>query len=337
MYLGIDLGTSEVKALVIDENHEVIASHSAPLSIQRPHPHWSEQAPELWWEATEYLMATLREKCAQHWPAIKAIGLSGQMHGAVLLDAEGKAIRPAILWNDSRTSQETEYLNSVVGRGVLSARTANIAFAGFTAPKLLWMKKNEPELFRRIARVMLPKDYLVYRMTGVHATDFSDASGTLLLDVKNKCWHPDMLALCGISENQMPALYPSYAPVGTLRPDAARALGLAGNTVVCAGAGDNAAAAVGTGAVGDGGCNISLGTSGTIFISSSAFRADPHNALHAFAHADGGWHLMGCMLSAAGCNQWWMEKILGAADYGGEQEKIDCGRLGCNDVFFCPT
>lgn len=334
LYIGVDLGTSACKFLLVDDQGRVLNTVSKTYPLSLPRPGWSEQAPEDWWAAClAGIPELLHGFCAGE---VAAIGVGGQMHGLVALDAQDAVIRPAILWNDSRTSQETEYLNSVVGRGVLSERTANIAFAGFTAPKLLWMQKNEPELFRRIAKIMLPKDYLVYHMTGVHATDFSDASGTLLLNVQHRRWHPDMLALCGINESQMPALYPSYAPVGTLRPDAARALGLAGNTVVCAGAGDNAAAAVGTGAVGDGGCNISLGTSGTIFISSSAFRADPHNALHAFAHADGGWHLMGCMLSAAGCNQWWMEKILGAADYGGEQEKIDCGRLGCNDVFFLP-
>ncbi len=164
MYLGIDLGTSEVKALVIDENHEVIASHSAPLSIQRPHPHWSEQAPELWWEATEYLMATLREKCAQHWPAIKAIGLSGQMHGAVLLDAEGEAIRPAILWNDTRCAAECAELEAMAPE--LHQVAGNLAMPGFTAPKLLWVRRHEPEHFQRTATVLLPKDYLRYRMTG---------------------------------------------------------------------------------------------------------------------------------------------------------------------------
>ena len=211
LYIGVDLGTSACKFLLVDEQGRVLNTVSKTYPLSLPRPGWSEQAPEDWWAAClSGIPELLHGFCAGE---VAAIGVGGQMHGLVALDSRDNALRPAILWNDSRTSQETEYLNSVVGRGVLSARTANIAFAGFTAPKLLWMKKNEPELFRRIARVMLPKDYLVYRMTGVHATDFSDASGTLLLDVKNKCWHPDMLALCGISENQMPALYPSYAPV----------------------------------------------------------------------------------------------------------------------------
>ena len=231
-------------------------------------------------------------------------GVGGQMHGLVALDETDAVLRPAILWNDGRTAGETAFLNEDVGRQTLSARTGNIAFAGFTAPKLLWMRNHEPDLFARIAKIMLPKDYLVYKLTGVHATDYSDASGMLLLDVQNKRWSREMLDVCGISEAQMPRLYESFAPVGTLLPEAAGALGLPQSVVVCAGAGDNAAAAVGTGTVGDGHCNISLGTSGTIFISSGKFGVDATNGLHAFAHADGGWHLMGCMLSAASCNKW---------------------------------
>lgn len=204
MYLGIDLGTSEVKALVIDENHEVIASHSAPLSIQRPHPHWSEQAPELWWEATEYLMSTLREKCAQHWPAIKAIGLSGQMHGAVLLDAEGQAIRPAILWNDTRCAAECAELEAMAPE--LHQVAGNLAMPGFTAPKLLWVRRHEPQHFQRTATVLLPKDYLRYRMTGKKVSDMSDAAGTLWLDVAKRDWSDALLDKCGLSRSQMPTL-----------------------------------------------------------------------------------------------------------------------------------
>lgn len=227
----------------------------------------------------------------------------------LLVDENGEVLRRAILWNDGRTADEVDYLNGTVGKETLSSRTANIAFAGFTAPKLLWMRKHEPELFVRIAKIMLPKDYLVYKLTGVHATDCSDASGMLLLDVKNRCWSAEMLAECGLSQHQLPRLFESWQPVGTLLPSIAAQLGLPENVTVCAGAGDNAAAAVGTGTVGDGRCNISLGTSGTIFISSSKFGVDPNNALHAFAHADGGWHLMGCMLSAASCNSWWQNSI----------------------------
>jgi xylulokinase len=245
-------------------------------------------------------------------------------------------IRPAILWNDGRTSAEVDYLNDVIGRKRLSELTANIAFAGFTAPKILWMKKNEIENFRRISKIMLPKDYINYMLTGVHCCDYSDASGMLLLDVKNRCWSEEMLEICGIRKDQMPALYESFEVVGTLKGDVARELGLPQSVKVVAGAGDNAAAAVGTGTVGEGRCNISLGTSGTVFISSDNFSVDPNNALHAFAHADGGFHLMGCMLSAASCNKWFCGDILGRNDYSELQQDIREENLGRNHVFFLP-
>ncbi|HCU1159027.1 TPA: xylulokinase [Klebsiella pneumoniae] len=238
MYLGIDLGTSEVKALVIDENHEVIASHSAPLSIQRPHPHWSEQAPELWWEATEYLMATLREKCAQHWPAIKAIGLSGQMHGAVLLDAEGKAIRPAILWNDTRCAAECAELEAMAPE--LHQVAGNLAMPGFTAPKLLWVRRHEPQHFQRTATVLLPKDYLRYRMTGKKVSDMSDAAGTLWLDVAKRDWSDALLDKCGLSRSQMPKLVEGCEVSATLDPQVAARWGLNASVMVAGGGGDKA-------------------------------------------------------------------------------------------------
>ena len=258
------------------------------------------------------------------------------MHGLVALDEADNVIRPAILWNDGRTSKEVDYLNNVVGKDKLSSLTANIAFAGFTAPKLLWMRENEPENFRKIAKIMLPKDYLTYKLTGVHACDYSDASGMLLLDVQHKRWSKEMLEICGVSESQMPQLFESFAVVGTLTKEAAQTLGLPETVKVVAGAGDNAAAAVGTGTVGAGGCNISLGTSGTIFISSDKFGVDPNNALHAFAHADGGYHLMGCMLSAASCNKWLCEEILKTSDFAGEQADITDEKLGENHVYFLP-
>ena len=245
-------------------------------------------------------------------------------------------IRPAILWNDGRTGEEVDYLNGVVGKERLSELTANIAFAGFTAPKLLWMRRHEPENFARIRKIMLPKDYVNYMLTGVHCCDYSDASGMLLLDVKNKRWSAEMLEICGLREEQMPRLFESYEVVGRVRPELAASLGLPAGVKVVAGAGDNAAAAVGTGVVGEGGCNISLGTSGTVFISSESFGVDPNNALHAFAHADGGYHLMGCMLSAASCNKWLCDEVLKTTDYAGEQKDITDDRLGRNHVFFLP-
>ena len=222
----------------------------------------------------------------------------------------------------------------MIGKEKLSEYTANIAFAGFTAPKIVWMKEKEPENFAKIVKIMLPKDYLAYRLSGVHCTDYSDASGMLLLDVKNRCWSKEMMEICGITEAQLPKLFESYEVVGTVKEDLAKELGLPEEVRVIAGAGDNAAAAVGTGTVGDGMCNISLGTSGTIFISSRSFGVDDNNALHSFDHADGYYHLMGCMLSAASCNKWWMDEILKTAEYSKEQEAIR--KLGENQVFYLP-
>ena len=332
LYIGVDLGTSAVKLLLMDEKGEIkkIVSKEYPLSF--PHPGWSEQNPEDWYEKSVEGIRELTAECEK--TRIGGISFGGQMHGLVVLDEEDKVIRPAILWNDGRTGKETDYLNEVIGKEKLSAYTANIAFAGFTAPKILWMKENEPENFAKIRKIMLPKDYLAYRLSGTFCSDMSDASGMLLLDVKNRCWSKEMMAICGVTEAQLPKLYESYEVVGTLTDEAADALGLPASVKVIAGAGDNAAAAVGTGTVGDGMCNISLGTSGTIFISSRTFGVDANNALHSFAHADGSYHLMGCMLSAASCNKWWMEEILHTKEYAEEQENIT--KLGENHVFYLP-
>ena len=332
LYIGVDLGTSAVKLLLMDEmgTIEKIVSKEYPLYF--PKPGWSEQNPEDWMAQTLEGIKELTSGCEKD--QVAGIGFGGQMHGLVALDQEDRVIRPAILWNDGRTGEETDYLNQVIGKERLSGCTANIAFAGFTAPKILWMKKHEPENFARICRIMLPKDYIAYKLSGSFCTDVSDASGMLLLDVKNRCWSKEMLEICGIREEQLPKLYESSQAVGTLRPELAEELGLPETVKIIAGAGDNAAAAVGTGTVGEGMCNISLGTSGTIFISSREFRVDDNNALHAFAHADGHYHLMGCMLSAASCNKWWSEEILKTADFAGEQADIE--KLGENRVFYLP-
>lgn len=332
LYIGVDLGTSAVKLLLMDETGAIknIVSKEYPLSF--PHPSWSEQNPEDWYEKT---MEGLKELVADfEKDKIAGISFGGQMHGLVTLDEKDQVIRPAILWNDSRSTKETNYFNEVVGKETLSNYTANIAFTGFTAPKILWMKENEPEKFAKIKKIMLPKDYLAYRLSGAFCSDYSDASGMLLLDVEHKCWSKEMMELCGITEEQLPTLYESYDVVGTLKEEVAKELGLPATVKVIAGAGDNAAAAIGTGTVGEGNCNISLGTSGTIFISSKQFKVDPHNALHSFAHADGHYHLMGCMLSAASCNKWWMEEILKTTDFDKEQEGIVT--LGENQVFYLP-
>ena len=333
-YIGVDLGTSAVKLLLMEGNGKIcnIVSNEYPLSF--PHPGWSEQKPEDWWDA----VVDGVKKLTDGFDASQVAGISfgGQMHGLVILDKDDNVIRPAILWNDGRTTKEVDYLNNTIGRDKLSQYTANIAFAGFTAPKILWVKENEPENFAKIAKIMLPKDYIAYKMTGVHSCDYSDASGMILLDVKNKCWSKEMLEICDVREEQLPTLFESYEVTGTLTGEAAAALGLTTACKVAAGAGDNAAAAVGTGTVGDGGCNISLGTSGTIFITSKEFGVDRFNALHSFDHADGNYHLMGCMLSAASCNKWWMDEIIGTKDYGREQEPITDEKLGRNNVFYLP-
>ena len=333
-YIGIDLGTSAVKLLLVDENGGICNEVTREYPLEFPQPGWSQQAPEDWKKAVlEGIPALLSGFDAGQ---VAGIGCGGQMHGLVVLDDRDRVIRPAILWNDGRTAAEVDYLNNEVGKEKLSSLTANIAFAGFTAPKLLWMRKNEPEHFAKIAKIMLPKDYINYVLTGVHCCDYSDASGMLLLDVEHKGWSAEMLDICGVKPEQMPRLFESYEVVGTVRPELARSLGLSDHVQVVAGAGDNAAAAVGTGVVGEGGCNISLGTSGTLFISSERFGVDPNNALHAFAHADGGWHLMGCMLSAASCNKWLCDDILKTTDYAAEQKDITAEKLGRNHVYFLP-
>ena len=332
--IGIDLGTSAVKLLLADEKGKICHTVTKEYPLLFPRTGWSEQHPEDWWSAVQSGICELL--CGFDASAVAGIGCCGQMHGLVVLDAEDRVIRPAILWNDGRTAEETAWLNSVVGKEKLSALTANIAFAGFTAPKLLWLQKNEPENFARIAKIMLPKDYVNYMLTGVHACDYSDASGMLLLDVEHKRWSEEMLDICGVKREQMPQLFESYEVIGTLRGEIAQQLGLPESVRVVAGAGDNAGAAVGTGVVGEGGCNLSLGTSGTLFISSEHFGKDPNNALHAFAHADGGWHLMGCMLSAASCNKWLCDEVLKTKDYAAEQVDITQDKLGRNHVFFLP-
>ena len=332
LYIGVDLGTSAVKLLLMDENGKILNITSKEYPLSFPNPGWSEQNPADWWEKS---VEGIKELIADYDKSqIAGISFGGQMHGLVILDENDNVIRPALLWNDGRTFAETDYLNNVIGKEKLSEYTANIAFTGFTAPKILWIKNNEPENFAKINKIMLPKDYLAYRLTKNHCTDASDASGMLLYDVKNRCWSEEMMNICGVTKEQLATVYESYESVGTLTKEAAELLGLSENVIVAAGAGDNAAAAVGTGTVGEGSCNISLGTSGTIFISSKNFGVDENNALHSFAHADGSYHLMGCMLSAASCNKWWMDEIIGTKDYPSEQKDIT--KLGENNVYFLP-
>ena len=336
-YIGIDLGTSGLKGILVAENGAIVRQASASYGVSYPRQGWTEQNPSDWIVALDDVMERLLCDDAQsdtnditnnengtlnNAKCVKGISFGGQMHGLVALDGRGEVIRPCILWNDGRTEKQTAYLNETVGKQILSDCTGNIAFAGFTAPKLLWLKQNEPQNFEKIAKIMLPKDYLAYYLSGVAATDYSDASGTLLLDVEHKCWSQKMANVCGISLQILPELHESYDVVGRIKPQIAHRYGINDDVNVIIGAGDNAAAAVGTGAVNDGDCNVSLGTSGTIFICQDKFAVDDNNALHSFAHANGKWHLMGCILSAASCRKWWLEDILGTDDYVADEQRI---------------
>lgn len=335
-FIGIDLGTSAVKLLLTDENGAICGTVSKAYPCLFPHAGWSEQEPEVWYDETVKGVRELLQSAGIAAEDVAALSFGGQMHGLVLLDENDQVIRPAILWNDSRTTAENDYLNTEIGTKRLIELTGNISYTGFTASKILWVEKNEPENFAKIKRIMLPKDYLAYRMTGVCSTDPSDASGMLLFDVKNRKWSDEMLSICHVKEEMLPRIFESYEVTGTLRPEVAEALGLSTGTKVVAGAGDNAASAIGTGTVGNGACNLSLGTSGTLFIASDTFRTDEFASLHAFAHANGKYHLMGCMLSAASANKWWMDEIIGTTDYAGEQAKIREEKLGENHTYFLP-
>ena len=334
LYIGVVLGTSAVKLLLMEGSGKICKIVSKEYPLYFPNPGWSEQKPEDWWTQVIAGIKELTSECDKS--QVAGISFGGQMHGLVILDENDNVIRPAILWNDGRTQKETDYLNKEIGTDKLAKYTANIAFAGFTAPKILWVKANEPNNFAKIKKIMLPKDYIAYKLSGTFCTDVSDASGMLLLDVKNRKWSPEMLEICGITEAQLPKIFESYETVGTLKADIAAELGFSTSVKIVAGAGDNAAAAVGTGTVGDGMCNISLGTSGTVFISSKNFSENDNNAIHFFDHADGTYHLMGCMLSAASCNKWFMDEIIKTKDYAGEQKGITEDMLGNNKVYFLP-
>ena len=333
-YIGADLGTSSLKLLLCDKNGKIYNSVTESYDVSYPRPSWSEQDPKDWWNAFVDGVKKLIKSFNSN--DVVGIAVAGQMHGLVVLDEDDNVIRPAILWNDGRTQKETEYLNTVIGEKYLVDLVANIAFAGFTAPKLLWLKNNERESFDKIEKIMLPKDYINYRLTGVHACDYSDASGMLLLNVENKCWAQEMLDICGVTAKQMPRLFESYEKIGEILPGVATELGLPSGIAVAAGAGDNAGAAIGTATVGDMCSNISLGTSGTVFISCKDFIETDNHAIHSFCHADGGYHFLGCILSAASCNKWFCDDILKVVDYDSLQSDITDDMLGKNTVYFLP-
>ena len=319
-YIGIDLGTSACKGILADGEGTILAEHSVSYAVSTPRTNWSEQNPEDWYHATQEILKVLSRGREEE---IAGVGIAGQMHGLVMLDENDEVIRPAILWNDGRSAKETAYLNSL---GKLPALTGNMAFPGFTAPKILWVKENEPENFAKAKKICLPKDYLAYKLTGVFSSDYSDAAGMLLLDVQHKCWSQEMCDICGITMDMLPKLYESYEATGKLCPE----FGLP-NATLCAGAGDNAGAAIGTATLRDGDCSISLGTSGTIFLPCDEFNTACGTALHNFAHANGKFHLMGCILSAASCNKWWIKDILDT-NYGDPAQP----KYGQTGVYFLP-
>lgn len=303
MYLGLDIGTSSVKGVLIGANQKIIASASSPLGVSRPHPGWSEQNPQHWWQACNSVMKTLARAKPKAIAAIEGIGLSGQQHGATLLDAADKVLRPAILWNDARSFEECREIERLEPRS--RAISGNIAMAGFTAPKLVWVRKHEPRLFDKVAKVLLPKDYVRLRMTGEHASDMSDSAGTLWLDVAKRQWSDELLTASGMDRGQMPRLYEGSEVTGRLTPAVAKAWGMPKRPVVAGGGGDNAASACGIGAVIPGSAFVSLGTSGVLFVSNDRFRPNTGSAVHAFCHAvPGTWHQMGVVLSAAASLEW---------------------------------
>lgn len=329
-YIGVDLGTSSIKLTLIDSLGNILNEVSKEYPLYQKGL-YSEQNPEDWWEAFTFCFDKLLEQ--QDRDCLEGLSFSGQMHGLVLLDKNDRIIRPCILWNDGRSEEETKYLNEVVGKDKLSEWTGNIAYAGFTAPKLLWVKNHEKELFQNIDKIMLPKDYIAYRLTGVFATDYSDASGTLYLDVKNKKWSENMLQILGISEVNLPKLFESTDVIGQVKEEFAYKHKVPEFKVVI-GAGDNAASAVGMGVIKDGEINISLGTSGTIFIPTDDFVLPKENGLHSFANTTGKYHLMGCILTAASARKWWLENILETKDYSGSDKETE--NVNTDNLYFLP-
>jgi xylulokinase len=312
MYLGIDLGTSEVKAVLLNDRHQVLGTQHAPLPISRPHPGWSEQDPQHWWDATCQAVRALRAAQGAALAAVRAVGLSGQMHGAVLLDGQHRVLRPAMLWNDTRSASQCAQMTQRMPS--LPEIAGNLAMPGFTAPKLAWVEQHEPAVFAQVRKVLLPKDYLRWRMTGAFVSEMSDAAGTLWLDVARRDWSDELLALTGLTRAHMPALVEGSAVSASLSAEVARDWGLPGPVPVAGGGGDNAASAVGIGAVRAGEGFLSLGTSGVLFVVTDRFRPNPASAVHAFCHAvPGRWHQMSVMLSAASSLRW-VTQLVGAAD-----------------------
>lgn len=344
LLIGLDIGTSSTKGVLVDGAGRVVARAEAEYPLAMPQPGWTEQQPENWWQAT---LAVLAELAGPADDAIVGVGLTGQMHGAVFLDAAGEVIRPAILWNDQRTGAACEQIESVVGQQRLRRITGNPALTGFQAPKILWLRDNEPQHYARLAHVLLPKDYIRYRLSGMFATDVSDAAGTLLLDLETRDWSDDILQALEIPRSWLPAVHDSPNVCARIAANAARLTGLETDTPIVAGAGDNAAAAVGNGIVRSGQALVSLGTSGVVFAPSDSATPDTSGELHCFCHAvPGSYHLMGVSLSAGGSLQWFADQVLQAdpphvdrsAGNRFDQLVAAAGEMpaGADDLYFLP-
>lgn len=331
-FLGIDVSTTATKALLIDSSGKVIAVHSTTYGFETPHPLWSEQDPELWWNGTQQSIRAVLEESAVDPSGILGVGLTGQMHGLVLLDAAQNVLRPAILWNDQRTQAQCDEIHQRIGRERFIQISGNVALTGFTAPKILWVREKEPEVYARVTNVLLPKDFIRHRLTGEFAMDMADGSGTVLMDLKQRNWSDEILDGLDIPRSWMPQLYEGQEITGRITPEAAQATGLKPGTPVMAGGGDQAAQAVGVGAVEPGIIGLTVGTSGVVFATTPSALIEPQGRLHAFCHAvPGRWHFMGVMLSAAGSLQWYHDTLapeMSIADLVRESEDIPAGSDG---------
>ncbi|HEX6540527.1 MAG TPA: xylulokinase [Ktedonobacterales bacterium] len=337
LLLGIDLSTTGAKALLIDETGEVVASASTPLTLSTPRPLWAEQRPQDWWEATAASIRAAFATAAATGEDVRAIGLTGQMHGLVLLDAQGEALRPAILWNDQRTSVECDEIRQRVGHDRLIAVTGNDALPGFTAPKVLWVRRHEPEVYARAAHLLLPKDYIRYRLTGDVAMDKADGSGTLLFDLAARDWSAEVTAALDIPHSWLPPTHEGPSVTGTVSAEAATLTGLAAGTPVMAGGGDQSAQAVGVGAIDPGLAAVTLGTSGVVFAATSTPLFEPEGRLHAFCHAlPGRWHLMGVMLAAAGSLQWLRDTLAPGISFEALLDEAAQAPAGSEGLLFLP-
>lgn len=333
-YLGLDIGTSSVKAVLVDDTQAPLAEADAPLTISRPRPLWSEQDPHDWWAATEKVLGRLRAARPEAFAGVSALGLSGQMHGAVLLDAADRVLRPAILWNDARAQDECRLLQARVPE--LGAIAGVPAMPGFTAPKLLWLARHEPSVIAQVARVLPPKDFIRLRLTGEHATDLADAAGTLWLDQARRCWSPELLAAGEVTVDQMPRLVEGTARAGRLRPAVAASLGLPAGLPVAGGAGDAAAGGIGIGAVEDNDGYVSLGTSAQYFVTTTGYRPYPQALVHAYCHAlPGRWLQMAALLNGASCLAW-AARLLGESDIARLLAGVEARWEGPARVLFLP-